>query len=233
MKKNSFNSVAIILARGGSKGISKKNIMPFCEKPLLEWTVRQLQNSNAVSSIWISSDDDEILELASSFTVNTIKRPVELSGDEATSESGLLHALNIIEESEKVDLIVHPQVTSPIRQSSDFSEAIALLRSKNLDSMFSACHAKDLCLWTEVSSNLVCVSYNRKNPYRRRQDSFETRWIENGSFYLISPDVLKKTGLRFGERLGIFPMDSCKAFEIDEPEDIKLCEVIMKSFILE
>ncbi len=240
-KENSSKKVvAIVLARGGSKGIPGKNLVPFCGKPLLQWTLEQLQGVPELHSIWVSSDDARILTLAVLLKCHPILRPPGISGDAATSESGWSHALDTIErEIGNVDLIVGVQATSPIRDSSDISNAIRAFYARGYDSLFSAVPARDLCLWkmcgidngTSVDQVLCCDSYDKTNPYRRRQDSFGERWIENGSFYLFTPMVLRKTGTRFGNDIGVYPMSYFKMFEIDEPEDLKLCEVVMQAHL--
>ena len=70
-----MNIVAIILARGGSKGIPKKNIINFCGKPLINWSINQAKNSKYISSVWVSSDSDEILKIVKKENVGIIKRP--------------------------------------------------------------------------------------------------------------------------------------------------------------
>ena len=87
---------AVILARGGSKGIPNKNIIDFCGKPLLSWTIEHCRDGG-VDSIYVSSDSDKILEVGEEYGAVSIKRPEEISGDTATSESGWLHALEVIE----------------------------------------------------------------------------------------------------------------------------------------
>ena len=106
---------AIILARSGSKGIPKKNIIEFCGKPLIAWTIEQCLSSKYISNIWVSSDSDEILKVASKYGAKTIKRPDILSGDFATSESAWLHSIEFIEKDNYVDIVVAPQITSPLR----------------------------------------------------------------------------------------------------------------------
>ena len=235
MKENSFKTVAIVLARGGSKGIPSKNIMPFCGIPLLVWTLGQLRVVKSVEllhSIWVSSDSPEIQKMALDCEVNMIQRPAGLSGDEATSESGWLHALNYIEfEIGAVDAVLGVQVTSPIRSSMDFYQALQQFRYGGFDSLFSACPARDLCLWERKGPALECQSYDRANPNRRRQVTFGERWIENGSFYLFTPEVLRQTGTRFGDRIGVYPMAPFKGLEIDEPQDVPLAEVVMQAFL--
>ncbi len=232
-KENSSKKVvAIVLARGGSKGIPGKNLVPFCGKPLLQWTLDQLKDVPELHSVWVSSDNEAILCQATVAGCRTIHRPLELSGDQATSELGWNHALDVIEqEIGDVDLIVAVQATSPIREASDVSQAIQAFFVRDWDSMFSASPAKDLCLWSMGKPGLKSMSYDSSNPNRRRQDTFGERWIENGSFYLFTPAVLLGTGTRFGNKIGVYPMAFYKMFEIDEPDDLKLCEVVMHAFL--
>jgi len=80
------NVVAIILARGGSKGIPGKNIIDFCGKPLIVWTIEQLKQSRGINSIWVSSDSEEILSVSQTCGTEIIHRPTEISSDSATSD---------------------------------------------------------------------------------------------------------------------------------------------------
>ena len=147
-----MNIVAIILARGGSKGIPKKNIIDFCGKPLIAWTIEQCQNAKEIQSVWVSSDSDEILEISKQSGAKSILRPEILANDTSTSESGWLHAIDEIESiNGKVDLIVAPQVTSPLRHSKDISKGIQLFFEKKFDSMFSSSLAEDLYFWERKS----------------------------------------------------------------------------------
>ena len=89
-----MNVVAVILARGGSKGIPKKNIIDFCGKPLIEWTIKHCFEGG-VTSVWVSSDSFEILNISKNCGANTILRPDDLSHDISTSESSWLHAFKL------------------------------------------------------------------------------------------------------------------------------------------
>ena len=139
---------AIILARGGSKGIPSKNIIDFCGKPLLAWTIEQCLQAGAIESVWVSSDDEMILTMASEYGAEQIKRPNEISGDCASSESGWLHAIDYLERKNiYLDAVLAPQVTSPLRRPIDIDEAVDIFVSKQLDSLFSASLADDLYFW--------------------------------------------------------------------------------------
>ena len=226
-----MNVVAIILARGGTKGIPHKNIIDFCGKPLIEWTIRNCIEGGA-TSVWVSSDSIEILEIAKKCGANIILRPEILSHDTSTSESSWLNALNYIENEidEKIDWILAPQITSPIRESSDIKKGIELAINSKHDSLFSSSIVEDLFFWQYENNNLYSVNYDYKNR-KRRQDS-PKQFVENGSFYLFKPEVLKKFKNRFGQSIGKVEMEFWKMFEIDSKEDLELCKAIFKNFIL-
>ena len=135
---------AIILARGGSKGIPSKNITQFCGKPLIAWTILQCLEAN-ISDVYVSSDSPQILEISSRYGATPLTRPKQISGDLSTSEDGWLHALDTIEAMGKgFDWYLAPQVTSPLRHSTDIVNGIKLAFSGKYDSLFSCSVAEDL-----------------------------------------------------------------------------------------
>lgn len=227
-----MNTIAIILARGGSKGIPNKNIIDFCGKPLIAWTIENCLEGGA-NSVWVSSDSDEILSIASKFGANTMKRPDDISGDFATSESAWLHALNYVESLEKIqiDWILAPQVTSPLRESSDIKKAISLADENINDSFFSCSIAEDLFFWQKnEAGKLDSINYDWRD--RKRRQDIPSQYIENGSFYLFKPEVLRSTNNRFGSKIGLVEMEFWKMFEIDSFDDLKMCSALMKEFII-
>ena len=225
-----MKSVAIILARGGSKGIPNKNIVEFCGKPLLAWTIEHCL-AGGVDLVYVSSDADEILVTGEKYGARSIKRPEEISGDEATSESGWLHALEVIENiNGKMDWILAPQVTSPLRTSTDIRRGLDKAASGKYDSLFSCSIAKDLFYWEERAGSLESINYDWHN--RKRRQDIPKKYIENGSFYLFRPEVLRRNNNRFGEKIGVIEMKFWKMFEIDSLEDQKMCSALMKEFIV-
>jgi len=223
----------VILARGGSKGIPGKNIIEFCGKPLLAWTIEQCQQAKSVNSVWVSSDDSNILDVAVKYGAQIIERPAEISDDFATSESAWLHALDYLDQRGlSTDVMLAPQVTSPLRTSDDIEQAISIFTEKNLDSLFSASIAEDLYYWErEESGKISSVNYDYLN--RKRRQDFKPQIIENGSFYLFKPDVLRKENNRFGGVIGYSEMKFWKMFEIDTIDDVRMCRALMNEFLLE
>ncbi len=223
---------AIILARGGSKGIPNKNILNFCGKPLISWTIENCFNAG-INSVWVSSDSEEILEISKNSGAQVLKRPNELSNDNSTSEEGWLHAINHIEsfQNSKIDFVFAPQVTSPLREASDITKAIKIIDEQKLDSLFSSSVVEDLFFWEKDSSGtLESVNYDWKNR-KRRQDISE-KFIENGSFYFFKPEILKNNNNRLGGNIGLVKMEFWKMFEIDNKQDFRMCSALMKEFLL-
>jgi len=226
------NIIAIILARGGSKGIPRKNMIDFCGKPLIVWTIEQLQHAKGISSIWVSSDSAEILDISRSCGAEIIHRPVGIAGDSATSESGWLHALEDIEnKTSHVDLVVAPQVTSPLRVPADIERGICDFQDQECDSLFSSSMAGDLFFWDKMPDGTLCPeNYDYRD--RKRRQEISSHYIENGSFYIFKPESLRKYQNRLGGKIGITEMEYWKMFEINSPDDLKICEVLMKTFLL-
>jgi N-acylneuraminate cytidylyltransferase len=221
----------IIPARGGSKGIFKKNVIDFCGKPLLAWTIDQCLSADKVSDVWVSSDDDEILQVAEKYGAKVIKRPNEISVDTATSESAWLHAIDYIQsKGEEVDIVLGPQPTSPLREVFDIDNAITKFTEGNYDSMFSASMADDFFFWEESSKGIVSINYDYRN--RKRRQEIKEQIIENGSFYLFKKEVIQNNDNRMGGKIGYSKMDFWKMFEIDSLSDLRMCSVLMKEFLL-
>jgi len=226
-----MNIQCIIPARGGSKEIFKKNIINFCGKPLLAWTIEQCINAEKVSDVWVSSDDDDILHVAEQYGAKIIKRPEEISGDSATSESAWLHAIEYLESSGvPVDIVLGPQVTSPLREVVDIDNAITKFIEGNYDSMFAASMVDDLFFWEESSGGIESVSYDYKN--RKRRQDIKEKIIENGSFYLFKSKLIKNNNNRIGGEIGYSEMDFWKMFEIDNADDIRMCSALMNEFLI-
>ena len=226
---------SIILARGGSKGIPKKNLLNFCGKPLLAWTVLQSLAADKVSDTWVSSDSQEILDIADQYGANSIKRPPEISGDTISSESAWLHAIEFIENQQKsvpIDYVLAPQVTSPLREATDFSNAITQIIVEKSDTLLSVGEIEDFFIWAKnEGENPVSVNYDYKKRKLRQQ--IENRYLENGSFYIFSPQFLKVNNNRLGGQMSLYEMERYKIFQIDNIEDVELTSVIMKGYRLD
>ncbi len=227
------DTVAIIPARAGSKGIPKKNLVPVCGRPLIEWSVRQALAAEEIDSVWVTSDGDEILRAAEQAGARPIRRPVELAGDAATSESAWLHAIDAIEEQGVVvGRIVGMQATSPVREAADLDGALRQFERDRLDSLLSVSEIQDFFVWEGAGDGTFRpVNYDFRS--RRRRQAIRPQYRENGSFYVFRPELLRNEGNRLGGRIGAFVMAAHKIFQIDSPEDVALCEAVMRGYGLD
>jgi N-acylneuraminate cytidylyltransferase len=222
-------TLAVIAARGGSKGIPNKNLIDLCGKPLLAWTVIQAAAARGVDVVAVSSDSDEILAAAEAAGAVGVRRPDEISGDLASSESAWLHALEAIDgRLGPFERVVALQATSPIREASDIEGALETFEREQLDSLLSVCEVEDYFNWRIGDNGPEPINYDYHN--RRMRQQIEKRYLENGSFYVLVPTLLREQQNRLGGRIGMHLMERHKMFQIDRPEDIKLCAAIMRSY---
>ena len=224
MSKNKVHS--IILAREGSKGIKNKNLIKVNNKPLIFWTIIQSIKSKKIDEVWVSSDSKKILTISKKLGAKVIKRPKKFSNDNSSSESAWLHAIKEIKSINiKKDIIIAPQVTSPMRDSKDFDRAINQFKTKKLDSLFSGFFFETYFSW-RYNKKKILPSYNlNKRP--RMQKLFKNI-VENGSFYVFRVNkFLKKKNRLFG-KIGCFIMNKENSFQIDEKDDLKFFEFISK-----
>ena len=223
---------AVILARAGSKGIPQKNIMDFGGKPLLAWSVLQALDSGVVDAVYVSSDSDEILDVAVRYGAVGIRRPDELATDTTTSEAALLHALDQIHRERGTDpeRIVFLQATSPLRESSDIAGAVRAFDAQRIDSLFSDAVLEDFYAWAEEDGILRGKTFD---PWNRgkRQDR-KPLYLENGSIYVFKPSILRSTGNRLGGKIGRYSMPFWKSFEIVTLENAELCEFYFRKNLL-
>jgi N-acylneuraminate cytidylyltransferase len=222
-------TLAVIAARGGSKGIPHKNLLDLCGKPLIAWTVEQARAARGVDVVAVSSDSDNILAAAEAAGAIGVRRPEDISGDLASSESAWLHALDATDERlGRFERVVALQATSPIRESSDIENALATFDRDHLDSLLSVCEVEDYFNWRISPSGPEPINYDFRN--RRMRQQIEKRYLENGSFYVLIPSLLREQNNRLGGKIGFHVMDRHKMFQIDRPEDVKLCAAIMRSY---
>tara|TARA_Y100000768_G_scaffold388873_1_gene388139 strand:- start:4647 stop:5309 length:663 start_codon:yes stop_codon:yes gene_type:complete len=215
---------SIILARGGSKGIKKKNIVKINNKPLIYWSIRKSINSKKVSMTWVSSDNNEILKVAKKNGAKIIKRPKKISGNNSSSELAWLHAIKFIEKKYKIDCVLGIQPTSPIREKNDFDNAISKFIKKKFDSLFSANRFYDFNFWYEKNNKLI-ANYDPKK--RKMRQKIKEKFLENGSFYIFDKKKFLQNKVRLFGKIGIYEMKKKCQFQIDEIEDIE----IVKKFL--
>jgi N-acylneuraminate cytidylyltransferase len=226
-------AVAIIPARGNSKGIPRKNLIDFCGRPLLSWSILQARAAETVDAVYVSSDNDEILDVAEREGAVPIRRPAEFATDTATSESALAHAIEKIEATrqEAVSIVVFLQTTSPLREPGDIDAAVRKMDADAADSLFSGARAEHLFLWEPTETGMRSVNFDWL--HRRRRQDMTPQYYENGNLYLFRPQVLRTHNNRFGGKIAVVEMPWWKSWEIDTTEDVELCTWYFRERLLQ
>ena len=220
-------TISIIPARGGSKGLPGKNTRELLGEPLIAHTVRHSLMAKHIDRTIVTTDSVQIGAVARNCGAEVIDRPKALSGDGASSESALLHALDELERRECYvpDLVVFLQCTSPVRADDDIDLAVDRLLEREADSLLSVCTFHRF-VWRDGPAGPVSFNYEYQNRPRRQERAPE--YLENGSIYVFRPWVLRQSGNRLGGRIELYRMADSSAVEIDTLDDFMLCEAIMR-----
>ncbi len=210
---------AIIPARGGSKGVPHKNLRPVGGVPLIVRAVRAAQAAPSLDLVVVSTDDEGIAAAAACAGARIVRRPAELAGDSATSESAVLHALNVLAESGvEVSTVAFLQATSPFIPSEGIEDAVADVRTGRFDSVFSAYQTYGF-LWQRTDAG-EAVGINHSASHRPRRQDREPHYLETGAFYVFDAAGFRTTGHRFFGRIGIVPVPERTAIEIDDLDQL-------------
>jgi CMP-N,N'-diacetyllegionaminic acid synthase len=190
---------------------------------LIYWSIKRSLQSKKINKTWVSSDSKKIISYSKKIGANIIERPSKFATDNSSSEVAWLHAARKLKND--ADIIVGIQPTSPIRDSKDFDNALIKFTKNKYDSLFSALKIKDFFVWKKNNSKLT-ANYNFKK--RPRRQNINTKFHENGSFYIFQTKKFLKYKCRLFQKIGIFEMEKIKSFQIDDIEDIEIVEKLMK-----
>ncbi len=228
--------LALILARGGSKGLPGKNLRSLCGKPLVAWSIDQARECEYVDNVIVSTDSDEIAMVSRSYGASVpFIRPPELAGDEASSMDAIFHALDTLENAgDEYDYIVLLEPTSPLREASDIAGALDLLvGDRNLESVVGVAKAE-----SGHPAFLYCVEDGVMRPMcgsqpknLRRQDLSGDYFYLEGSVYASSVAALRKYGDFYHNATAPWVVERYKAIEIDELSDFIVVEALLNARI--
>ena len=218
--------LGIIPARGGSKGIKRKNLKEILGKPLVAYSIEAGLNSKLITRVVVSTEDNEIMEVSKKFGAEVIKRPDELSKDETKTAPVMAHVLDELEkEGYKPDYVVLLQPTSPERNGKFLDKALEFFfNHKEYDSCFSGflfniSHSK----WLKNKDGKMSAIYDYHKRPRRQETEFHYDIIsEDGAFYVLSYENFRK----YEDFLGNNPIAYLggRFTDLDTEEDLKLIE---------
>ncbi len=232
--ENAKEILSIIPARGGSKGIPRKNLKKILDKPLIAYTIEASLKSKYITRTMLSSEDDEILSVAKEFGSEVIKRPDELAQDVTKTIPVMIDVVTRLKEKEgyKPDYVVLLQPTCPLRDENYIDSAFEYYfeaEKKGYDSCFSAfdsgyTHAK----WKILHNGKLEGLYDyRIRPRRQETEQHYKMITENGAFYALETDTM----LKANDFIGFNPIAyvTPRVIDIDTPEDFKRVEEMLKN----
>lgn len=228
-----MKKLIVIPARGGSKGIPKKNIYPVNGKPLLEYTLDVIQKAGLPDTdVAVSTDSEEIMAVASNYEgVFLISRPAEISGDMASTEDALIHAVDRLEKrsGKQYGAVLTLQATSPLRKAETLRAFTETFEQQYpaIDALVSLNENRsDFWIKTERG----CFKRLYKDAPRRRQDRMPL-FVENSAYYITETEALRKTHSVLGTRMDGFVISDVEAIDINEPMDLAIAESFLKQDI--
>ena len=218
--------IAIIPARGGSKGVPKKNIKEFLGKPLIEHSINYAKESKFIEKIILTTDNEEIKKIGKDNNITVVDRPKEISGDKATTESAIEHVISLFKFSIDTTIVLL-QPTSPIRPKNSLDKMIKIFNEQLYDSMLTLSPIHPLT-WKIDNKKTECMYDYSNRP--RRQDFKEKDLIydENGSVYIFTNKIFIEKNNRLGGKIGHYIFKEEYGRQIDTPLDFKLLETIGK-----
>lgn len=225
--------IALIPARGGSKRLPDKNIKLLNGKPLIAWTIIAARESGLFDDIIVSTDSENIASLAKKFGANVpFIRPQNLSDDTATTAEVVRHAVDFIQQAEKVsiDIICLLQPTSPLRTATHIKEAFNLYKEKKAKSVISVCkveHSLQLC--NQLSNTLSMEGFIKLENNTRSQDH-PVYYRLNGAIYIFDKIHFNDISKIYDKNSYAYIMNRISSVDIDEKEDFIFAESLLRLY---
>lgn len=220
--------LAIILARGGSKGVPRKNIRIISGKPLIFYSINAASKSKYVNEPVISTEDSEIESICNKYGSEVIKRPEALAKDYSSTIEVILHALDYLEKKESPDILVLLQPTSPLRTSIDIDNAIDIFINNDCDSVISVSELDHSPYWSLKLQNSYLIPSFGKEYFEKRRQDLPTLYSPNGAIFISTPEYLRKHETFYSEKSLPYIMPPERSIDIDTELDFKLAELILK-----
>ena len=230
--------LAVIPARGGSKGLQNKNILPLVDKPLIAWSIEAAQKSRFIDQCIVSTDDVKISNIAKKYGCEVpFKRPAHLARDESTTFDVLKHSINFFKkQSIEFDYLVLVEPTSPLRSSTDIDNAILSLHNKRdiADSIVgvSKIEATHPAFSLRIKKNSLIKPYIGNSFRVLRRQEIEELYFFEGSIYISDVKILLKEKTFYHEKTLPYIVPRWQSLEIDEMIDLMTAETILKNLNL-
>jgi CMP-N,N'-diacetyllegionaminic acid synthase len=229
--------LAVIPARGGSKGVLRKNVRLVCGRPLISYTIETaLKIKHLLYRVIVSSEDEEIVAIARQYGADVpFLRPSELSSDEVPTLPVLKHAVEFVEKQDGVtlDWVLLLQPTDPFRNEEDIKAALDLAQQGGCDSVISVVQVFSVhpILMKRIENNRLLPYCIEEKEGTRRQDYQPPAYMRNGAIYLTRRKVLMEKNSIWGEVIRPYVMPQKRSIGVDSELDLKVVEILMRERI--
>lgn len=220
--------LALIPARGGSKGIPRKNVRVFAGKPLIAHAIAAAKGAPRVDRIVVTTDDEEIAAVAREHGAEVpVMRPAEMAGDTSPVMDAVIHMLDHLknEDGYEPTHVLLLQTTSPMRESADIERCIDRLLEAGGDALVSVCRTEN-GLFAVKDDGVLETLYDGYAAGTNRQALPKTYKLDGCMLYLIKTDVLRRERSFLGGTVIGYPIERWRTLDLDEPEDFVLAELV-------
>lgn len=227
--------LAVIPARGGSKGVPRKNIKVLCGKPLIAYTIEAALKTKDIDRVIVTTDSNEIANIALEYGAEVpFIRPSYLATDDSLACDVYLHAVEYMRDNEGIDissfLVLLP--TAPFRDSNDIEDALNIFRKTNSETLISMTEAEVPASWYYTMTSdgkIINAGFDRINCLQNRQRNAQY-YIPNGAIYILNYELLKLKRTYYSDNTTAYIMKRSKSVDIDTLEDFQYAEYLMKQY---
>lgn len=224
---SSLRIVAVIPARGGSKGIPRKNIKPLAGKPLIAHAIEAATAAATVQRVIVSTDDPEIAAISEKWGAQVVWRPAEIAGDSSSSEAALLHVLHWLRTTEgsTPDLLVFLQCTSPFTAAQDIDGTVNALLDQKAQTALAVTPFHYFVWARQADGDVIGVNHDKR--VRQLRQEREPQYLETGAVYVMNVSGFLEHKHRFFGKTAMHVIPTERVLEIDEPEDFDIAQARM------
>lgn len=221
--------IAIIPARGGSKGIPRKNIKRLGDQPLIAYTINAAINSRLIDKVVVSTDDEEIAEITKKYGAEVpFMRPSELAGDHSKAQDVYLHAVEFMRDhyGNAIEKFVVLLPTVPFRTGEHIDSAIELFKKSKAETLISIKKMETPVTWllkTEERGRITNAGFDAENASGNRQEN-RSYYVPNGAIYILDYELLKTQGTYYSDNTVGFLMSERDSIDIDTIDDFEYAE---------
>jgi CMP-N-acetylneuraminic acid synthetase len=226
--EHNMKILAIIPARGGSKGLPRKNIRLLNGLPLIEYSIKSAFKSKYIDKVVVSTEDTEIKDISEKLGGTVIVRPKRLAEDDSKTIDVIVHVLENLEKGYFPQVVVILQPTSPLRTSDDIDSSIKIFLKNDCDSVVSVCEFSHSPYWALTIKNNHLTPIFGQEYLRKRRQELPISYIPNGAIFVSNPEKIREYESFYASKTLPYVMPINRSVDIDSMLDFKLAEIILE-----